>query len=91
LTPFPHSKAWEDLEKEGRIIDRNWANYNAGNVVFQPRQMSADKMLELYHYAWDAFYQEESQYLKMGKLLLEPLKALRNRRRSKQDPSSLKL
>ena len=81
LTPFPKTRAWNELEKEGRIIDRNWEHYNAGNVVYRPRQMSADKLLELYHYAWKSFYSEESQYLKMGKLLLEPLKALRNRRR----------
>jgi len=68
LTPFPHTKVWDDLLREGRIIDRDWNHYNAGQVVFQPKQMSADRLQELYNYAWESFYKEESQEQKMFKL-----------------------
>jgi radical SAM superfamily enzyme YgiQ (UPF0313 family) len=77
LTPFPHTQVWEEMESQGRIIERDWAKYNAGNVVFTPAKMSPDKLQELYHYAWESFYRDESQYLKMGKILLEPAKARR--------------
>jgi len=38
-------------------------------VVFQPRHMTPEKLQELFQYAWDTFYQDESQNLKMFKLL----------------------
>jgi radical SAM superfamily enzyme YgiQ (UPF0313 family) len=69
LTPFPHTKAWDDLERQGRIFDRDWDHFNAGQVVFTPKQMSAERLQELYEFAWKVFYQDESQEEKMFHLL----------------------
>jgi len=69
LTPFPHTKAWDDLAREGRIFDRDWDHYNAGQVVFTPKQISADRLKELCNYAWETFYKDESQEEKMFHLL----------------------
>ncbi len=68
LAPFPHTKAYNDLMKEGRIFDYNWDHYNAGKVVYQPKHMSPERLQELYQYAWDTFYKDESQEQKMFKL-----------------------
>jgi radical SAM superfamily enzyme YgiQ (UPF0313 family) len=69
MTPFPRTKAWDDLARQGRIFDRNWDHYNAGQVVFTPKHMSAERLQELYDYAWKAFYSSESQEEKMFQLL----------------------
>lgn len=69
LAPFPHTKAWTDLRKQNRIFDYNWDNYNAGQVVYHPKHMSAERLQELYQYAWDTFYKDETQEEKMFKLL----------------------
>ena len=69
LTPFPHTRSRDDLVKDGRILTSDWDLYTADHVVFQPRHMSPDRLLELYQYAWDAFYREEPQTHKMYKLL----------------------
>ena len=69
LTPFPHTKAYDDLVKQKRIIDTDWSNYNAGKVVIQPKHMSPERLQELYHYAWDTFYKDEPQKMKMFKLI----------------------
>ncbi|HQQ21137.1 MAG TPA: radical SAM protein [Bacteroidales bacterium] len=71
LTPFPHTKVWDDLYRQGRIFDKDWNNYNAGQVVYQPKNMSPEKLQELYQYAWDSFYKDESQELKMFKLFTQ--------------------
>ncbi len=71
LAPFPHTKAYNDLMKEGRIFDHNWDNYNAGRVVYQPKHMSPERLQELYQYAWDTFYKDESQEQKMLKLFTQ--------------------
>lgn len=68
LTPFPHTKAYDDILRQNRIIDFDWNNYNAGKVVIQPKLMTPEKLQELYHYAWDTFYKDESQTEKMFKL-----------------------
>jgi radical SAM superfamily enzyme YgiQ (UPF0313 family) len=69
LTPFPHTRATEELEAQGRILSKDWKLYNAGEVVFRPAKMSVDKLQELYQYAWDTFYADEAQEIKMAKVL----------------------
>ncbi len=68
LTPFPHTKAYDDLEKEGRILTRDWNNFSADQVVYQPKQMSPERLQELLDYAWSSFYRDEPQEVKMFKL-----------------------
>jgi radical SAM superfamily enzyme YgiQ (UPF0313 family) len=68
MTPFPHTKGYDDFLRQGRIFDFDWNHYNAGQVVFQPKNMSADKLQELYEYAWDTFYKDETQESKMFRL-----------------------
>lgn len=46
LTPFPGTVVYKKLEKEGRILSRDWAKYTLGNVVFQPKHMTAQELYE---------------------------------------------
>jgi radical SAM superfamily enzyme YgiQ (UPF0313 family) len=68
LTPFPHTRTFNDYQKDNRIFNYNWDDYTAGKVVYQPKKMTPDKLQELFHYAWDTFYKDESQSKKMLKL-----------------------
>lgn len=68
LTPFPHTKAYTDLDKQNRILTHDWDKFSADQVVFQPKQMNPEKLQELLDYAWNSFYQDESQSIKMAKL-----------------------
>jgi len=71
LAPFPHTKAYDDLLRQGRIFDHDWNHYNAGQVVYQPKHMTPQRLQELYDYAWEAFYKDESQEQKMFKLFTQ--------------------
>lgn len=71
LAPFPHTKAYDDLMRQGRIFDHDWNHYNAGQVVYKPKNMSPERLQELYEYAWKSFYQDESQEEKMFKLFAQ--------------------
>ncbi len=71
LTPFPKTKAYDDLLKENRIFNHNWDDYNAGEVVFKPKHMSPDRLQELFYNAWETFYKDESQEQKMFRLLMK--------------------
>lgn len=71
LTPFPHTPVRETLEKEGRILTNDWRRYTGGETVFRPARMTPEKLQDLYYYAWDTFYRETSQNLRMAKLFLK--------------------
>jgi radical SAM superfamily enzyme YgiQ (UPF0313 family) len=68
MTPFPHTKSYDDLYRQGRIFDFDWDHYNAGRVVFHPKHMTAECLQKLYDYAWEIFYKDESQEAKMFRL-----------------------
>jgi radical SAM superfamily enzyme YgiQ (UPF0313 family) len=71
LTPFPHTPIRETLAQQGRILSNDWNRYTGGDVVYQPAKMSPSKLQDLYYYAWDRFYSDSSQNLKMAKLFLK--------------------
>jgi radical SAM superfamily enzyme YgiQ (UPF0313 family) len=68
LTPFPHTRAYEELSRQNRILSLDWNAYSADTVVFRPKHMPPEKLQELLQYAWDTFYADESQTIKMFKL-----------------------
>ncbi len=68
LTPFPHTKAYTELSRQNRILSHDWDRYGADKVVYQPRHMSPERLQQLLDYAWDSFYREEAQRIKMAKL-----------------------
>jgi radical SAM superfamily enzyme YgiQ (UPF0313 family) len=50
LTPYPATPLYRQLEREGRILHRDWSRYDTGHAVFRPRHMTPE---ELEHgYAW---------------------------------------
>ncbi|HQO14410.1 MAG TPA: hypothetical protein PLB69_04165 [Smithellaceae bacterium] len=69
LTPFPHTKTFDDLHNAKRIFSYDWNDYTCGKVVFQPKTMTPEKLQEMYHYCWDKFYEEEPANYKMFKML----------------------
>jgi len=46
VTPHPGTYLFKKLEKEGRILTRDWSKYNEGNVVFKPKKMSEETLLQ---------------------------------------------
>jgi radical SAM superfamily enzyme YgiQ (UPF0313 family) len=68
LTPFPHTRTFDDLHREKRILSYDWNDYTADKVVFQPKNMTPDTLQTLYNYAWDTFYSDEPQNYKMFRL-----------------------
>lgn len=68
LTPFPHTRAYDDLKRENRILSNDWNDYSADRVVYQPRHMGPERLQELLDYAWATFYKDEPQRIKMARL-----------------------
>ncbi len=68
LTPFPHTRAFTDLQAEGRILSYNWDNYTCDKAVFQPKHMSPERLEQLCDEAWEIFYREKPQPYRMFEL-----------------------
>jgi len=71
MTPFPQTPIRATLEQERRILSNDWSRYTCGEVVYQPAKMTPEKLQEMYYYAWDTFYGDCSQNLKMAKLFMK--------------------
>jgi len=56
LTPFPGTGVYDKLEKEGRIIDRDWGKYNTNKVVFRPKNMTPEELNDGYQWAYKETY-----------------------------------
>lgn len=56
LTPFPGTPLYDRLKEEGRITSFDWSLYTMGNVVYQPRNMTADELRQGRAYAYRRFY-----------------------------------
>ena len=74
LTPFPHTPITGTFEKDGRILHKDWARYTTAEVVFQPKNMTPEILQEMYHYAWDTFYKDMGQSLRMARLFTDLVK-----------------
>ena len=46
LTPYPGTPLFDRLEKQGRILTRDWSRYNQVDVVFQPKNMTPEELLD---------------------------------------------
>lgn len=56
LTPFPGTAYYAQLEREGRIFERNWAMYDVQHCVFYPARMTKEQLEEGTARAWEATY-----------------------------------
>ncbi|MBQ5630996.1 MAG: B12-binding domain-containing radical SAM protein, partial [Ruminococcus sp.] len=56
LTPFPRTELYAQLEREGRITERNWAMYDVQHCVFKPKKMTKEQLEEGTDLAWRLTY-----------------------------------
>lgn len=56
LTPYPGTALHQRLEREGRIVDRDWGHYDTTRAVFRPAKMSAETLEAGYFSAYKKFY-----------------------------------
>jgi len=56
LTPFPGTLVFEELEKQKRILTKDWTLYNMGHVVFQPTHMTPKELERGVQWISNEFY-----------------------------------
>ncbi len=56
LTPYPGTELYRRMEADDRILHHDWDRYTTREVVYRPRSMSADQLVEGYWRAYHTFY-----------------------------------
>ena len=52
LTPLYGTELFNQMDREGRIITKDWSRYNCYNAVFRPKNMSVDDIHSSYLEIW---------------------------------------
>jgi radical SAM superfamily enzyme YgiQ (UPF0313 family) len=73
LTPFPSTRMFARLDREGRLLHRDWDKYDTRHAVFRPRRMSTAQLEEGYRWSYHQFYSYGS-ILRRSMGLPNPLK-----------------
>jgi radical SAM superfamily enzyme YgiQ (UPF0313 family) len=50
LTPYPGTPLFRQFEAEDRLLHRQWSRYDTAHVVFRPKHMTPEQLME--GYAW---------------------------------------
>jgi radical SAM superfamily enzyme YgiQ (UPF0313 family) len=50
LTPYPGTPLFEQMERDRRLLHKQWELYDTAHVVFQPKQMTPQELAD--GYAW---------------------------------------
>ncbi|MCK4416327.1 MAG: B12-binding domain-containing radical SAM protein [Thermoplasmatales archaeon] len=56
LTPVIGTPVFNKLEKEGRILTKDWSKYDMKNVVFEPKNMTPEELLQGVRRMYAEFY-----------------------------------
>ena len=56
LTPYPGTRLYDRLKKQGRILTEDWSRYDTRHAVFKPTRMDAVELEAGYQQAYRDFY-----------------------------------
>jgi radical SAM superfamily enzyme YgiQ (UPF0313 family) len=65
LTPYPGTRLHKRLVAENRLLTEDWDIYDANHVVFKPKLLTPEKLLERYHYVMKELYSVSSIFQRL--------------------------
>ena len=69
LTPYPGTPLFKKLEKEGRILTKDWKYYNRKTVIFEPKNISKEELQK-------GFIKISSKFNSLPNMIYRDLRAL---------------
>jgi len=60
LTPYPGTPLFRNMEAAGRLLHRDWEKYDTAHVVFRPRRMTPEQLLEGYAWCYERLFSHRS-------------------------------
>jgi len=65
LTPYPGTRLHQRLAAENRLLTEDWDYYDANHVVFRPKLLTPERLLEGYHSVMKEFYSVSSIFRRL--------------------------
>ncbi|MCA8942124.1 MAG: B12-binding domain-containing radical SAM protein [Planctomycetes bacterium] len=56
LTPYPGTPLFRQLERDGRLLHRDWSRYDTANVVFRPARMTVEQLQQGYEWCYRTLF-----------------------------------
>ncbi len=60
MTPYPGTPLFRQMERENRLLHRDWTRYDTAHVVFEPKQMTPDELAEGYAWCYEKLFSHGS-------------------------------
>jgi len=60
LTPYPGTPLFDDLDRAGRLLHRDWSLYDTAHAVFRPRHMGPEELEEGYARVYERLFSHAS-------------------------------
>lgn len=60
MTPYPGTPLFRQMESEDRLLHRNWNLYDTAHVVFRPKRMTVDELMEGYERCYRRIFSHAS-------------------------------
>jgi len=60
LTPYPATPLFRQMEAEGRLLHRDWSQYDTAHAVFRPRHMSPEELEQGYGWIYQRLFSHQS-------------------------------
>ena len=60
LTPYPGTPLFRQMEAENRLLHRDWSLYDTAHVVFQPRRLSPEELMQGYSWLYRRLFSHAS-------------------------------
>ncbi|EMR74596.1 hypothetical protein MBGDF03_00305 [Thermoplasmatales archaeon SCGC AB-540-F20] len=67
LTPFPDTPLFDRLEKQNRILTKDWSKYDSKNVVFKPKHITAEELIDGVEKMYAGFYNPSNMLKIIGR------------------------
>lgn len=72
LTPFPRTEFYNQLEKQGRILEHDWSLYDVEHCVFRPAQMTPEQLEAGTEWAWRQTYRAGGIFKRLAPFTRSP-------------------
>ncbi len=60
LTPYPATPLFRQIEREGRLLHRDWALYDTAHAVFRPKHMTPEELERGYGWLYQRLFSHTS-------------------------------
>jgi radical SAM superfamily enzyme YgiQ (UPF0313 family) len=60
LTPYPATPLFRTMEAEGRLLHRDWAQYDTAHAVFRPKNMTPEELERGYDWIYERLFSHAS-------------------------------